>query len=175
VFRKLTAWIRIAAVASVVVGWIGYNNTVDAAAATRLAGHFSLLSDVFLRLIKVIIAPLVFATVVSGIAGMGDAKVVGRIGGKALLLVHHGVAGLAAARHGARERAPAGQRALARAAGPGCRHEPEDRGPQPAGLRRAHGAGFVFLGPSVFRLMREVRDPLFVAFTTASSEAAYPS
>ena len=36
------------------------------------------------------------------------------------------------------------------------------------------GAGFVFLGPSVFRLMREVRDPLFVAFTTASSEAAYP-
>ncbi len=36
------------------------------------------------------------------------------------------------------------------------------------------GAGFVFLGSAVFRLMREVRDPLFVAFTTASSEAAYP-
>ncbi|MGH8634931.1 MAG: dicarboxylate/amino acid:cation symporter, partial [Burkholderiales bacterium] len=43
------------------------------------------LSDVFLRLIKMIIAPLVFATVVAGIAGMGDAKAVGRIGGKALL------------------------------------------------------------------------------------------
>ncbi len=77
-FRKLTTWILIAAVAGVVVGWIGHNNTVDAAAATRLAGYFSILSDVFLRLIKVIIAPLVFATVVSGIAGMGDAKAVGR-------------------------------------------------------------------------------------------------
>ena len=84
-FKKLTTWIMIAAVAGVVVGWIGHNNTVDAAAATRLAGYFSILSDVFLRLIKVIIAPLVFATVVSGIAGMGDAKAVGRIGGKAFL------------------------------------------------------------------------------------------
>jgi Na+/H+-dicarboxylate symporter len=36
------------------------------------------------------------------------------------------------------------------------------------------GAGFAVLGASVFRLLREVRDPLFVAFTTASSEAAYP-
>jgi Na+/H+-dicarboxylate symporter len=36
------------------------------------------------------------------------------------------------------------------------------------------GAGFAFLGSSVFRLLYEVRDPLFVAFTTASSEAAYP-
>jgi Na+/H+-dicarboxylate symporter len=44
-----------------------------------------MLSDVFLRLIKMIIAPLVFATVVSGIAGVGDAKTVGRIGGKAIL------------------------------------------------------------------------------------------
>ena len=84
-FRKLTTWILIAAVAGVVAGWIGHNTAVDAAAATRLAGYFSILSDVFLRLIKVIIAPLVFATVVSGIAGMGDAKAVGRIGGKALL------------------------------------------------------------------------------------------
>jgi Na+/H+-dicarboxylate symporter len=36
------------------------------------------------------------------------------------------------------------------------------------------GAGFMFLGPMVFRLMGQVREPLFVAFTTASSEAAYP-
>jgi len=84
-FKKLTTWILIAAVAGVVAGWIGHDTAVDTAAATRLAGYFSILSDVFLRLIKVIIAPLVFATVVSGIAGMGDAKAVGRIGGKALL------------------------------------------------------------------------------------------
>jgi Na+/H+-dicarboxylate symporter len=35
-------------------------------------------------------------------------------------------------------------------------------------------AGFVFLGPLVLRLIARVREPLFVAFTTASSEAAYP-
>jgi Na+/H+-dicarboxylate symporter len=36
------------------------------------------------------------------------------------------------------------------------------------------GAGFIFLGPLVSRLIGKVREPLFVAFTTASSEAAYP-
>ena len=36
------------------------------------------------------------------------------------------------------------------------------------------GAGFVFLGPRVFALMTTVREPMLIAFTTASSEAAYP-
>ena len=84
-FRKLTTWILIAAAAGVLAGWLGHELAADAAAANALAGYLSILSDVFLRLIKMIIAPLVFATVVSGIAGMGDAKAVGRIGGKALL------------------------------------------------------------------------------------------
>jgi len=84
-WRKLTTWILVAAVAGVVAGAVGHRAAEDAAAAAALAGYFGILSDVFLRLIKVIIAPLVFATVVSGIAGMGDAKAVGRIGGKALL------------------------------------------------------------------------------------------
>jgi Na+/H+-dicarboxylate symporter len=82
---KLTTWILAAAVAGIAAGWAGNALSPDAAAAASLAGYFSILSDVFLRLIKMIIAPLVFATVVSGIAGMGDAKAVGRIGGKALL------------------------------------------------------------------------------------------
>ncbi len=82
---KLTTWILVAAVAGIAAGWAGNEFSPDAAAAASLAGYFSILSDVFLRLIKMIIAPLVFATVVSGIAGMGDAKAVGRIGGKALL------------------------------------------------------------------------------------------
>jgi len=43
-----------------------------------------MVTDVFLRLIKMIIAPLIFATLVAGLAGMGDARTVGRIGGKAL-------------------------------------------------------------------------------------------
>jgi Na+/H+-dicarboxylate symporter len=276
-FRKLTTWILIAAVAGVVVGWIGHNNTVDAAAATRLAGYFSILSDVFLRLIKVIIAPLVFATVVSGIAGMGDAKAVGRIGGKALLwfitaslvslllgMVLANVlqpgSGLSLAlpdRDAATNLKTGGLNlrdfvahmvprsffeamatneilqilifscffgfALAQIKSPsaatitrfcfelvGVMLKVTDYvmwfapigifgalaaaiTTQGLGVLATYGkfigsfylgivllwtlligAGFVFLGPSVFRLMREVRDPLFVAFTTASSEAAYP-
>jgi Na+/H+-dicarboxylate symporter len=50
-----------------------------------IASNFSLLSDIFLRLIKMIIAPLVFAVLVVGVAKVGDFKVVGRIGGKTLV------------------------------------------------------------------------------------------
>ena len=46
---------------------------------------FSLLSDIFLRLIKMIIAPLVFTVLVVGVAKIGDFKTVGRIGVKTLL------------------------------------------------------------------------------------------
>jgi Na+/H+-dicarboxylate symporter len=46
---------------------------------------FALLADVFLRLIKMIVAPLVFSTLVVGVAKLGDIKSVGRIGGKTLL------------------------------------------------------------------------------------------
>lgn len=46
---------------------------------------FSLLADIFLRLIKMIVAPLVFTTLVVGVAKLGDMKAVGRIGGKTLL------------------------------------------------------------------------------------------
>ncbi len=46
---------------------------------------FSLMADIFLRLIKMIVAPLVFTTLVVGVAKLGDIKAVGRIGGKTLL------------------------------------------------------------------------------------------
>ena len=60
-------------------------------------GHFfpvfsadlKILSDIFLRLIKMIIAPLVFATLVMGIAKLGDFKSVGRIGIKTLLYFYN--------------------------------------------------------------------------------------
>ena len=82
---KLATWIMIAAVAGLVAGYLAHAWAPDATTAATVAGYFSILSDIFLRLIKMIIAPLVFATVVSGIAGMGDAGAVGRIGGKALM------------------------------------------------------------------------------------------
>jgi Na+/H+-dicarboxylate symporter len=58
------------------------NNT---ARDNKLEG-FNILSDIFLRLIKMIVGPLVFTTLVVGVAKVGDIKAVGRIGGKTLLL-----------------------------------------------------------------------------------------
>jgi Na+/H+-dicarboxylate symporter len=46
---------------------------------------FSIIADIFLRLIKMIVAPLVFTTLVVGIAKLGDIKTVGRIGGKTMV------------------------------------------------------------------------------------------
>ncbi len=72
---SLTAWIMIGLVAGVVFG-------------TLLPGpakHVGVLGAIFLRLIKSIIAPLIFATLVSGIASTGSIKTMGRIGGKALI------------------------------------------------------------------------------------------
>lgn len=57
----------------------------DAARDNKLEG-FTILSDIFLRLIRMIVAPLVFTTLVVGVAKVGDIGAVGRIGGKTLLL-----------------------------------------------------------------------------------------
>lgn len=82
--NKLTTWIILAMLAGVGVGYTCNAMAPDAAAAKEIAGYFSILTDIFLRLIKMIIAPLIFATLVAGLANMGDAKAVGRVGGRAL-------------------------------------------------------------------------------------------
>ena len=80
----LTGWIMIAMVTGVVLGlWVHYNCTT--AQKDSFSGGISVFTDIFLRLIKMIIAPLVFSTLVVGIAKLGDVKAVGRIGGKTLL------------------------------------------------------------------------------------------
>ena len=81
--NRLTTFIMIALVIGIVVGYLVNANT-DTAGATSFSDTMSLITTMFLRLIKMIIAPLVFATLVVGIAKMGDAKEVGRIGIKAL-------------------------------------------------------------------------------------------
>jgi Na+/H+-dicarboxylate symporter len=81
---KATTWIMVGMVLGIVVGYICHNLAPDEAAAKEIAGYFSIVTDVFLRLIKMIIAPLVFGTLVSGIAGMKDSSSVGRIGVRAL-------------------------------------------------------------------------------------------
>src|SRR5712672_4446470 len=70
-----------------------YVQVLFAIACGVLLGHFypdtgaamKPLGDGFIKLIKMIIAPIIFCTVVTGIAGMEDMKKVGRVGGKALL------------------------------------------------------------------------------------------
>ncbi len=84
--RKLpaAAWILIAMVIGIVIGYMVFTSFPDKKTATTIAGYISIMSDVFLRLIKMLIGPLVFSTLVVGIAHMGDASSVGRVFGKAL-------------------------------------------------------------------------------------------
>src|ERR1700750_2166141 len=82
--RGFTKLILLALAAGIVVGYACNMMFPDPQTAKTVAGYISLISDVFLRLIKMIIAPLVFSTLVVGIAHMGDTASVGRIGAKAL-------------------------------------------------------------------------------------------
>ncbi|WP_322026891.1 dicarboxylate/amino acid:cation symporter [Burkholderia sp. BCC1977] len=77
-------WILIAMVAGIVIGYMIFTSFPDKKATTEIAGYISLVSDVFLRLIKMVIGPLVFSTLVVGIAHMGDAASVGRVFAKSI-------------------------------------------------------------------------------------------
>ncbi|MFM0325672.1 dicarboxylate/amino acid:cation symporter [Caballeronia glebae] len=77
-------WILVAMVIGIAVGYMIFTSFPDKKSATEIAGYISLVSDVFLRLIKMLIGPLVFSTLVVGIAHMGDAASVGRVFAKAL-------------------------------------------------------------------------------------------
>jgi proton glutamate symport protein len=73
--RSLTPWIFVAMVAGAELGFD----------APHFAVGLRVFSDIFLRLIKTIVAPLILATLVTGIAGHGDLKSVGRMGIKSLV------------------------------------------------------------------------------------------
>ena len=83
--KGLTLLIIAGMVLGIALGWsLNVAYAAGDPALTVWADYLKLLPDVFLKLIKMIIAPLVFATIVTGIAGMGDSAALGRIGGKAL-------------------------------------------------------------------------------------------
>src|SRR5919108_5662168 len=82
---KLTTVIFIGMVLGILVGYACNLMWPDPQTAKAVAGYISLITDIFLRLIKMIIAPLVFSTLVVGVAHMGDTKAIGRIGLKAML------------------------------------------------------------------------------------------
>jgi len=73
--RTLTPWIFVAMVAGAEIGFD----------APSFAVNLRVFSDIFLRLIKTIVAPLILATLITGIAGHGDLKQVGRMGVKSLI------------------------------------------------------------------------------------------
>src|ERR1700754_4228916 len=83
--QKLTTIILIGMVLGILVGWACNTLWPDPKTAKTIADYISLITDIFLRLIKMIIAPLVFSTLVVGVAHMGDTKAAGRIGGKAMV------------------------------------------------------------------------------------------
>src|SRR6187549_3455722 len=84
--RKLPAAvvILIAMVLGIVLGYMVFLSFPDRKTAAEIAGYISIVSDVFLRLIKMLIGPLVFSTLVVGIAHLGDAASIGRVFVKAL-------------------------------------------------------------------------------------------
>ena len=87
--KRLTVYIVIGLLLGIVTGlaingWLDDGTPAAAARLKGIAGYFSIGTTIFLRLIKMIIAPLVFATLVSGIAQMGDTAALGRVGAKAI-------------------------------------------------------------------------------------------
>jgi Na+/H+-dicarboxylate symporter len=82
--NKLTLYILVAMALGVGVGYIVHTQA-SAATILSFSGKIKLLTKIFLFLVQMIIAPLVFSTLVVGIAKLGDLKTVGRVGGKAML------------------------------------------------------------------------------------------
>jgi len=74
-FKSMTTQVLIAIVLGVVFG----------ALFPKTGAELKVLADIFVKMIKMVIAPIIFLTIVVGIAGMGDLKKVGRIGGRAII------------------------------------------------------------------------------------------
>ncbi|HEY6916789.1 MAG TPA: dicarboxylate/amino acid:cation symporter [Allosphingosinicella sp.] len=87
--KRLTYFILAGLVLGIITGWainagVGGDTPEGQALLKEIAGYFSIVTTLFLRLIKMIIAPLVFATLVTGIAHMGDTAALGRVGFRAV-------------------------------------------------------------------------------------------
>ena len=82
--RRFSYFVAGSMVLGILVGFLVNQNITDPAQIKSVAGGFNVVTDIFLRLIKMIIAPLVFSTLVVGIAHMEDAAAIGRVGAKTM-------------------------------------------------------------------------------------------
>ena len=85
--NKLTLFIFLAMLAGIAVGGLIHQHSINADGKADVAFYtdkIGMLTKIFLNLIKMIIGPLVFSSLVVGVAKLGDVKVVGRVGGKTL-------------------------------------------------------------------------------------------
>jgi Na+/H+-dicarboxylate symporter len=82
--NRLTTYIIIAMLLGVGLGYVIHEQAAPET-IKAIAPKIKLLATIFIRLVQMIISPLVFATLVVGIAKLGDLKTVGRVGGKAML------------------------------------------------------------------------------------------
>jgi Na+/H+-dicarboxylate symporter len=82
--RRFSYFVAGSMVLGILVGFLVNQNITDPAQIKAVAGGFNVVTDIFLRLIKMIIAPLVFSTLVVGIAHMEDAAAIGRVGAKTM-------------------------------------------------------------------------------------------
>lgn len=82
--NRLTTAIFLSMVAGIGIGYLMHHN-MSAESVASWAANLKILANIFLRLVQMIIAPLVFSTLVVGIAKLGDLGTVGRVGGKAML------------------------------------------------------------------------------------------
>ncbi|GAC1420681.1 MAG: cation:dicarboxylase symporter family transporter [Flavisolibacter sp.] len=82
--KRFSIYIIVALILGIATGYTVHEATTPIV-AKDFSGQVKLLSTIFIRLVQMIIAPLVFTTLVSGISKLGDMKTVGRVGGKAIL------------------------------------------------------------------------------------------
>src|ERR1700731_1496061 len=82
--NKNFIYVMVGLVLGIALGTASYYSFPDKSTAADVAKYMSLISSIFLKLIKMIIGPLVFSTLVVGIAHMEDAATVGRIGAKTM-------------------------------------------------------------------------------------------
>ncbi len=82
--NRLTTMIILSMILGFIVGYVIHINA-EPAFLKKFAINIKILTTIFLRLVQMVIAPLVFTTLVVGIAKLGDLKTVGRVGGKAML------------------------------------------------------------------------------------------